>query len=45
MHYHWEQTVAKKNKRGHSEQRRSSKKLCNFDSGQLEQQQGGLHSL
>ena len=34
-----------KKERGHFEQRTLSKKQCNFDSGQLEQQQDGLQSF
>ena len=45
MHYHGEQTAAKKWNMETSNSAHQAKKQCNFDGGQLEQQQEGLHSF
>ena len=44
MHYHWEQTAAKKWDMAALKGTHQAKEQCNFDSGQLEQQKGGLHT-
>ena len=41
MYYHWGQIAAKK--RNVTSSAHQAKKQCNFDSGWLERQQGGLH--
>ena len=45
MHCHWEQTAAKKWNMATFNSVHQAKKHCNFDSGWLEQQQGGTHSF
>ena len=45
MRYHWEHTAAKKWNMATLNSAHQAKKRCNFDNGQLEQQQNGLRSF
>ena len=45
MHYHWQQTAAKKSNVATLNSAHQAKKQCNFDSGWLERQQCDLHSF
>ena len=43
MHYHWGQTAAQERNVTTFNSAHQAKTQCNFDSGWLERQQGGLH--